>query len=230
VILAIEPQTPRIQSFFLAPEQPFSFVAGQHLKVRVATRSGYEERSYSIASAPEDGAIIELAIEALPGGEVSGHFHRIAEVGDKLEIRGPLGKFVWSVADGPALLIGGGSGLVPLMSMIRHRTARRSQVKLGLIFSAMTWDDVLYRDELIALAETQDGFELMLTLTRESTPREGHGSRRIDVAMVQTMLDGLGAAVSGVFVCGSDPFVEAAVGAVKAAGVTAPISTEEYGE
>jgi ferredoxin-NADP reductase len=232
VILAIEPQTPRIQSFFLAPERPFSFVAGQHVRVRVAARSGYEERSYSIASPPEAGAVIELAIEALPGGEVSSHFHRVAEVGDSLEVRGPLGKFQWSVADGgPILLIGGGSGLVPLMSMIRHRAARRSALEVGLIYSAMTWEDVLYRDELIALAEAQDGFELMLTLTRESAPRKGHGSRRVDPAMVQEMLERLAAAVSGVFVCGSDPFVDAALTAVKSCGIAPDlVSTEEYGE
>jgi ferredoxin-NADP reductase len=236
VILAVEPRTPRIRSFFLAPERPFSYVAGQYVKVRLTAEDGYTaERSYSIASAPESGAVIELAIEELPGGEVSGYFHDTAAVGDTLEIRGPLGgHFIWSAADGgPILLIGGGSGLVPLMSMIRHRAAQKSTASMGLIHSAITWDDVLYRDELLELADAKTGFELMLTLTRELPPpsRLDVAARRVDSAMVEEMLGRLPAAVSGVFICGSNPFVENAANAVTALGVEPKIvRTERYGE
>lgn len=234
VILSIEPRTPRIRSFFLAPQQPFAYVAGQHVDVRLTAEDGYKaERSYSIASAPEAGAVIELAIEAYAAGEVSGYFHEVAAVGDTIEIRGPIGRhFVWEVADGgPILLIGGGSGLVPLMSMIRHRTLQRSAASVGLILSATTWDDVLYRDELLALSEARDGFELTLTLTRDAAPHEGFATRRVDSAMVREMLARLPAAVGGVFICGSNPFVENAATAVMELGVAASlVRTERYGE
>jgi ferredoxin-NADP reductase len=234
VILAIEPRTPRIRSFFLAPERPFSYVAGQYVKVRLTVDGGYTaERSYSIASAPDSGAIIELAIEQLPGGEVSGYFHASAAVGDTLEIRGPLGgNFSWSARDGgPILLIGGGSGLVPLMSMVRHRALQKSAAAMGLILSAITWDDVLFRDELLTLAEANDGFALKLTLTREAPPKPDVGARRVDAAMVKEMLARLPAAISGVFICGSDPFVENAANAVSALGIDPKIvRTESYGE
>lgn len=234
VILAIEPRTPRIRSFFLAPERPFSYVAGQYVKVRLTVDGGYTaERSYSLASAPDSGAVIELAIEELPGGEVSSYLHASAAVGDMFEIRGPLGgSFSWSAADGgPILLIGGGSGLVPLMSMVRHRALQKSSVAMGLILSAITWDDVLFRDELLTLAEADAGFALKLTLTREAPPRAGVGGRRVDSAMVKEMLERLPAAVSGVFICGSDPFVETAANAVAALGISSEIvRTESYGE
>jgi ferredoxin-NADP reductase len=233
VILASEQRTPRIRSFFIAPQQPFAYIPGQHVDVRLTAEDGYKaERSYSIASAPEAGAVIELAIEAYAAGEVSGYFHEVAAVGDTIEIRGPIGRhFVWEVANGPVLLIGGGSGLVPLMSMIRHRTLQRSAVSVGLILSATTWDDVLYRDELVALSEARDGFELTLTLTRDSEPREGVATRRLDSAMVREMLARLPAAVGGVFICGSNPFVENAATVVTELGVAASsVRTERYGE
>jgi ferredoxin-NADP reductase len=232
VILSIEAQTPRIRSYLLAPAQPFGFLPGQHVKVRVSPSAGEQtSRSYSIASAPEAGAVIELAIEELPRGEVSGYFHRVASPGETIEIRGPLGDFVWTVRDGgPVLLIGGGSGLVPLMSMIRHRTLQRSKVSVGLILSAQTWDEVLFRDELLALAEARDGFELSLTVTREPARQAGVASRRVDREMVQEMLARLPAAPSGVFICGSDPFVENAERIVAALGIArGNLRTESYG-
>lgn len=232
VILSIEPRTPRIRSYVLAPAQPFAFLPGQHVKLRVTAGGSLEDRSYSIASAPEAGALIELAIEQLPGGEVSGHLHRVAVPGDAVELRGPLGKFTWTVRDGgPVLLIGGGSGLVPLMSMIRHRTLQQSKVPVGLILSAITWDDALFRDELLELASARDGFELILTLTRDTAKQPGVANRRVDSAMVQEMLERLPAAPSGVFICGSDAFVDNAAGIVAALGV-APgnVHSERYGQ
>jgi len=123
-INAVTPDTPRVKRFLLAPSAPFPFRAGQHVDVRLTAPDGYRaERSYSIASAPEDTARIELAIERLDDGEVSPFFHDVAEIGDAIELRGPIGgHFVWDVNDGgPLLLLGGGSGVVPLMSMLRHR-------------------------------------------------------------------------------------------------------------
>jgi ferredoxin-NADP reductase len=215
-ILSVELETPRIRSISLAPERPFSFLPGQHISVRV----GSADRKYSIASAPESGAVIQLAVERLPGGAVSSHLHTAAKPGDVLEIRDPRGDFTWSVADGgPVLLIAGGSGLAPLMSMIRHRALRKSALAMGLIYSAMSWDDLLFRDELSELAEARNGFELMLTLTRDTPPQQDVGSRRVDRAMIGDMLARLPAAVSGVYICGSEPFCENARGHVLQLGV-----------
>jgi ferredoxin-NADP reductase len=231
VVLEVLPRTPRINSVFLAPERPFSFQPGQHVRVKVLNDVSGAERSYSIASAPESGAILELAIEALPRGQVSGYFHGRAAPGDTVELRGPKGDFSWSVADGgPVLLIAGGSGLVPLMSMIRHRTLRKSTAAVGLVYSAITWDDVLFRDELLELAEAQDGFELLLTLTREAPSQPGVGASRIDAAMLRSMVQRLPAAPRSVFVCGSDPFVDHVQGLLSQLGI-APnlVHIESYG-
>ncbi|TIS97147.1 FAD-binding oxidoreductase, partial [Mesorhizobium sp.] len=151
-IRRIEKRTPRVTSFFLRPSRPFAYRAGQHVDVRLTAPDGYQaRRSYSIASAPESGETIELAIERLEDGEVSPFFHEVAAVDDEVELRGPLGgHFVWSDSDGgPLLLVGGGSGVVPLMAMIRHRAARKSAVPAALVFSSRIWDEVIFRDELI---------------------------------------------------------------------------------
>jgi len=154
VISAIVPQTPRIKSFFFELSRPFTFRAGQHVDVRLTAPDMYQaERSYSIASAPHSQTGLELVIERLEDGEVSPFFHDVAEVGDDIELRGPIGgHFVWEVADGgPLLLLGSGSGVVPLMSMIRDRASRHSRVPMVLLFSARTFGDVLFRDELACL-------------------------------------------------------------------------------
>jgi ferredoxin-NADP reductase len=232
-IVRVVPRTHRIKSFFFAPARPFAFRAGQHVDVRLTAPDGYQaERSYSIASAPEDGATFELAIERLDDGEVSPFFHDVAEVGDGIELRGPIGgHFVWSVEDGgPILLIGGGSGLVPLMAMIRHRAARASTTPMLLLLSGRTSEELLYRDELLALAEKRGDFVLAFALTREKAFRDGDYSRRVDAAMVGELVAKLPAPPRRVFVCGSNPFVEAAAGAAIAVGVKAEIiRTERYG-
>ena len=203
------------------------------MDVRLTAPDGYQaERSYSIASAPEEGATFELAIERLDDGEVSPFFHDVAEVGDKIELRGPIGgHFVWSVGEGgPILLIGGGSGLVPLMAMIRHRTARADATPMLLLLSGRTRDELLYRDELLAFDAKRDGFSLALALTREKAFRAGDYSRRVDTAMLAECLVKLPVPPRRVFVCGSNPFVEAATTAAIDAGVPATIiRTERYG-
>jgi ferredoxin-NADP reductase len=190
------------------------------------------ERSYSIASAPHSPHGLELVIERLDDGEVSPFFHDVAEVGDDIELRGPIGgHFVWEVADGgPLLLLGGGSGVVPLMAMIRDRAMHHSRVPMLLLFSARTFDDVLFRDELLALNARGDGFNLALALTREPVRRAGEYGRRVDTAMLTELLAKLPERPKQVFVCGSNPFVEAAADATIAAGVAPSlIRTERYG-
>jgi ferredoxin-NADP reductase len=232
-IIRIEKRTPRVTSFFFQPSRPFAYRAGQHVDVRLTAPDGYQaRRSYSIASAPEAGETIELAIEKLDGGEVSPFFHEIAAVGDQVELRGPLGgHFVWSDGDGgPLLLVGGGSGVVPLMSMVRHRAARKSAVPVKLVFSARVWDELIFRDELIGLADRQDGFDLLLTLTREPARRPMDQARRVDAAMMVQSMARLPGPPMLAFVCGSNAFVSAAAQALIDAGVPAGlIRTERYG-
>jgi ferredoxin-NADP reductase len=232
-IAAIATDTPRVKSFLFAPAEPIPFRAGQHVDVRLTAPDGYQvERSYSIASAPERTDGIDLAIERLDDGEVSPFFHDVAEVGDAIELRGPIGgHFVWQVEDsGPLLLLGGGSGVVPLMSMLRHRAAQGSKLPALLLFSARTWDDVIFRDELIAMHDRNDGFELALALTRDAPRRAVDFGRRVDPAMVVELMTRLPALPRHVFVCGGNPFVEAASDGAIAAGIDPNmIRTERYG-
>ena len=233
----IEPQTARVKSFFVAPSQPFEFRAGQHVDVRLTAPDGYQaERSYSIASAPEAGTPLELVIELLDDGEVSPYFHEIAEVGDEIEIRGPIGgHFVWSRSEGgPLLLVGGGSGVVPLMAMIRHYargvTAEPRGLEVLLLLGARTLDDVIFRRELLELEQAHVGFSLLLALSRERADRPQDYSRRLDREMLSEVLARLSEPPKHVFVCGSNPFVEAATQSLVGAGVPPDgIRTERYG-
>jgi ferredoxin-NADP reductase len=232
-IVRIEKRTPRVTSFFFRPSRPFAYRAGQHVDVRLTAPDGYQaRRSYSIASAPERSGVIELAIEKLDDGEVSPFFHEVAAIGDEIELRGPLGgHFVWPEDEsGPLVLVGGGSGVVPLMSMVRHRTARNSTVPVVLVFSVRVWDEVIFRDELITLDDRQDGFDLVLTLTREAAHRPADYARRVDVAMMAQAMARLPEPPGVAFVCGSNAFVSAAAQALIDAGVAAEnIRTERYG-
>lgn len=251
-ITQITRHTSRVTSFFFSLESPFEFRAGQHVDVRLTAQDGYQaQRSYSIASAPEEhSGAIELAIERLEEGEVSPYFHDVAAVGDEIELRGPIGgHFVWSTSDGgPILLIGGGSGVVPLMCMLRHRAAQRSLAPVALLFSARTWDDLIFRNELLELREKDATFAIAFALTRMSNydpaalvpePAVAPGParrlrgdyvRRVDAEMLQDMLARLPAPPAQVFICGSSPFVEAAAqGAIKAGTPAGLIRTERYG-
>ncbi|GLK80440.1 FAD-binding oxidoreductase [Methylopila turkensis] len=231
-IVAIERLTPRVSAFSLQPEGPIPFRPGQHLDVRLTAPDGYQaRRSYSIASAPERPEILELAIERLDDGEVSPFFHDVAEVGDAIEIRGPIGgHFIWTVADGgPLLLIGAGSGVAPLMAMVRHRAAAGSDVPAALLLAARTRAGAPYRAELDRLAD-ETGLALTLALSREPEPGPREVGRRVDAGVVAAALGRLPAPPSHVFVCGSNAFVNVATDALAAAGVAASvIRTERYG-
>jgi ferredoxin-NADP reductase len=233
IVRHIIDRTPTIKSFFLELQDPFTFAAGQHVDVRLTAPDGYQAlRSYSIASTSSTTSEIELAIELLKDGEVSPFFHDVVKVGDSVELRGPIGGyFVWSAADGgPLLLVGGGSGLVPLMAMLRHRKAMNSTVPALLLLSARTWDDVLFRDELLELARDHDGFELVLTVTREALRKGVAYGRRVDSTMIADVLSRLPGVPAYTFVCGSNAFVNAvADGAIAAHVPDAAIFTERYG-
>ena len=225
VITAIAPATGRVKSFRLRTEIADAYRPGQHVDVRLTAEDGYRaQRSYSIASAPDGSGTIELLIEGLEGGEVSGFFHEIAEVGDAIELRGPIGgSFSWGPADGgPLLLVGGGSGVVPLLAMLRHRAAGAPEIPALLLYSARTRGDAIALDEIEARAGTEPGLSLIFTATRG-------GGRRIDAAMVAEALAALGHPTRA-FICGATPFVSSTATLLVKAGV-APglIRTERFG-
>jgi ferredoxin-NADP reductase len=232
-IVDVIDRTPSIKSFFLRLSVPFTHAAGQHVDVRLTAPDGYiAMRSYSIASAPDPAGVIELAIERLPDGEVSPFFHDVARVGDEIELRGPLGgHFIWpGDTERPVLLIGAGSGVAPLMAMIRHRSASGEVVPTALLLSSRTWRDVLFRDELLAAEESESGFTLALALTREPPMRESDFGRRVDGAMVADVAGRLPAPPGYVFVCGANAFCDVATDGALAAGLgAASIRTERYG-
>jgi ferredoxin-NADP reductase len=232
-IIDVVDRTPSIKSFFLRLSAPFDHQAGQHVDVRLTAPDGYVAmRSYSIASAPSSTGILELAIERLSDGEVSPFFHDVAQAGDEIELRGPLGgHFIWpSDASRPILLIGAGSGVAPLAAMVRYRRASGQRVPTALLMSARTKRDTLFADELLAAEEPASGFSFALSLTRESATRGSDFSRRIDAAMVADVTARLPAPPGDVFVCGSNAFVNVAVDGALAAGLNAAsIKTERYG-
>ena len=183
-------------------------VAGQHVDVRLTAEDGYQaQRSYSIASAPEDAALA-LTVELFDDGEVSPYLVQELRGGDELELRGPVGGyFTWRAEDGgPLLLIAGGSGLVPLMAMLRHRSAQRSTLDARLLVSARSEPDLFYRAELERLAEGE-GLSVQTTLTREQ-PRGWTGfARRVDAEMLAAVGPGP-AERPRTYICGPTAFVE----------------------
>ena len=233
VIVEIATRTPAIKSFFLRLTETFNYAAGQHVDVRLTAPSGYTaKRSYSIATAPSDSKEIELAIELLADGEVSSFFHNVAQVGDTIELRGPLGgHFLWpGPSNKPVLLVGAGSGVVPLMAMIRYRNASGEPVPVALLLASRTWGDVLFRDELLELEMSLPDFTLAFALTREPATRSTDFSRRIDARMVADVAARLPVFPGCALVCGSNAFVDVAVDAALALGLEAgAIKTERYG-
>jgi ferredoxin-NADP reductase len=203
--------------------------AGQHADVRLTAEDGYEaQRSYSIASAPED-ATIALTIERIDDGEVSPYLAGEVRDGDRFELRGPIGgHFTWSADQGgPLLLVGGGSGVVPLMAMLRHRAAARSDAPAVLLVSSRTVDDILYRAELGAL--NGDGLAVHHTLTRGAPAGWDGFEGRVDAAML-TAVGPPVARAPRTFVCGPTPFVEAVADLLVELGhVPAAIHAERFG-
>lgn len=225
VITEIAPVTPRVKCFVLAAGFD-GFRPGQHVDVRLTAEDGYQaQRSYSIASAPDGTGTIELMIEGLDGGEVSGFFQEVAEVGDRIELRGPIGgSFAWGPEEGgPLLLVGGGSGVVPLLAMLRHRARAAPEIPCRLIYSVRSRAEAIALGELEVRARDEPGFGLHLLTTREGA------GRRIDGAVVAAALADLGIPAR-CFVCGSNPFVGAASALLLAAGLRpATIRTERFG-
>jgi len=204
-------ETPRVKSLILGvPDWP-GHRPGQHVDVRLTAEDGYQaQRSYSVASAPESAQVM-LTVERIEGGEVSSYLASDVQPGDQLELRGPIGGyFIWTVAiGGPLLLVAGGSGIAPLMAMLRHRAAAQSTIPALLLYSSRTFEDIIYREELDRLAARSDGFKVVHTLTRRQPSGWTGGARRIDHSMLANL--GLSAnARPRIFICGPTSLVESA--------------------
>jgi len=230
-VVEVVDETPHARTLVLdVPDWP-GHVAGQHLDVRLTAEDGYvAERSYSIASAPEDGRVA-LTVERIDDGEVSPYLAGELVVGDQFEVRGPVGgHFTWRVQDGgPLLLVAGGSGLVPLMAMVRHRAAQASRAATELLVSAREREALLYRDELERLASADDGLNVVYTLTRARPSGWSGYTRRVDGAMLREVGPPASAAPRA-FVCGPTPFVEAVADALVGLGHAAEnVHTERFG-
>ncbi|MFY9577942.1 MAG: ferredoxin reductase [Gaiellaceae bacterium] len=222
-------ETPRVKTIAFDVAGWPGHLPGQHVDVRLTAEDGYQaQRSYSIASAP-NGTRIELTVERLDDGEVSPYLTEELRPGDEIELRGPVGGyFVWEPSrGGPLLLVAGGSGLVPLMAMVRRRAALGSDVDARLLVSSRAWDDVIYRDELERL--NGDGLRVVHALTRSQPPGWSGYARRVDAEMLAEV----GPAPSErpqVYVCGPTPFVEAVAEALVELGhEPLRIKTERFG-
>jgi ferredoxin-NADP reductase len=223
----VRPETPTVKTLALGVGGWPGHRAGQHVDIRLTADDGYQaERSYSIASAP-DRDRLELTVERIDDGEVSPYLTEEARPGDLFELRGPVGGyFVWDTdADGPVLLVGGGSGVVPLMAMARQRALDGDAVPTRLLYSARSWDDVIYRDELERLRG--GGFDVTYTLTRSQPDGWTGYSRRVDAELLRAVAP---ANFAVAFVCGPTPFVEAvAAGLVTLGHEPRRIKTERFG-
>lgn len=189
------------------------------------------QRSYSIASGPEREHEIEITVERIADGEVSPFLHDVVAPSDRIEARGPIGGyFVWEASSGgPLLLIAGGSGIVPLMAMVRHRVASKSRVPTRLLYSSRTPEDIIFADELRSLAARSDGLEVIHTLTRTQPTGWTGFARRIDGAMLREVVSPLGGAPL-VYICGPTALVENAANGLVQIGVGAErVRTERFG-
>ena len=218
-VASIKRETPRVKSFRIELPMWMPHLPGQHYDVRLTAPDWYSaQRSYSIASSPLDEGEIELTIDRLADGEVSPYFHDVVVEGDQVEVRGPFTSyFVWR-GESPVLLVGGGSGVVPLMAMLRHRRRTMPELAMRLVYSVRSAGDVIYADEL--------GDDALVTYTREPPGGWMGHTGRIDPALIAAADAGNGVA----FVCGSNGFVETAADLLLEAGYDPrQIRTERFG-
>jgi ferredoxin-NADP reductase len=230
-VIEVVPETPRTKSLVLEVPDWEGHKAGQHVDVRLTAPDGYQaQRSYSIASAPEDERLI-LTVDRLDDGEVSIYLTDVLMAGDKLELRGPIGGyFTWEEGDGgPLFLVGGGSGIAPLMAMIRHRATAGSDVPTRLLYSSRSFEEIIYREELENLAARDGSLEVFHALTR-SRPEGWTGyDRRIDAEMLREVAWSPDESPLA-FVCGPTSFVEGVADALVRLGHDpALVKTERFG-
>ena len=231
-VTAIRPETSRVTTFTLSLPDWRAHRAGQHYDVRLTADDGYQaQRSYSIASPPARSGEIDLGVERIEDGEVSSYFHDVLTEGDLVEVRGPIGGyFVWGPeVGGPLFLIGGGSGVIPLMAMLRERAESAPATPATLLYSSRTIDDILYRDELDRMAAGANRIEVVHTLTREQPAGWTGYARRIDSPMLADVLARIDSEPLA-YVCGPTLLVEDAAAGLTRLGVDAArIRTERFG-
>jgi ferredoxin-NADP reductase len=228
----IQPETASVKTFTLTLPNWVAHRAGQHYDIRLTAEDGYQaQRSYSIASEPERRGEIDLTIERIEDGEVSTYMHDVLVKEDRIEVRGPIGGyFVWdATVPEPLLLIAGGSGVVPLMSMIRHRAATEVGVPMRMLYSSRTFEDVIYYQELAQLQSKGKGLEVFHTLTRSQPAGWSGFNRRIDEAMLEEVVKPLAKSLQ-VFICGPTLLVESAANTLVKIGIKPNrIRTERFG-
>src|SRR6266487_1017952 len=231
-VVATQAETVRTKSITLALPHWMGHRPGQHVDVRLTAPDGYQaERSYSIASPPEEAPRVTLTVERLDDGEVSPYLTDELRVGDHLELRGPIGGyFVWEAhMGGPLLLVAGGSGIVPLMAMIRHRAAVGSTVPTRLLYSSRSYEEVIYRDELEHLVRSSTLLEVAHTLTRVQPSNWTSYRRRIDAELLKEVAWPVEKHPLA-YVCGPTEFVETAAAGLVAQGyASSRIKTERFG-
>ena len=224
-------ETPEVKTLTLALPDWTAHRPGQHYDVRLTAADGYSaQRSYSVGSEPERRGEIDITVERIADGEVSPFLDDTVVVGDRFEVRGPIGGyFVWDRSiGGPLLLIAGGSGVVPLMAMLRHRAAAGVKDPARLLYSARTYEQIIYADELEQLAR-KDGLTVSYTLTRGQPGGWKGYARRIDDAMLKDVSGPLGSDALA-FVCGPTALVEVAADGLERVGLPADrIRTERFG-
>jgi len=232
-ITNIRSETAKVKSFTLTLPSWTRHRAGQHYDIRLTAEDGYQtQRSYSIASEPEREGEVDITVDRIDDGEVSTYLHDVIIQGDRVEVRGPIGGyFAWEAGllPAPLLLIAGGSGVVPLMSMIRHRAAVHANNPTVLLYSSRTFEDIIYYNELERSSKADGGLQVFLTLTR-SQPADWKGyARRIDEEMLREVAIPLGGVVE-VFICGPTLMVESAANGLLKIGVRSnQIRTERFG-
>ena len=231
-VKAVRSETQSVKTFTLTLPHWTPHRPGQHYDVRLTAEDGYQaERSYSIASEPERTGEIDLTVEKIDIGEVSPYLHDVVIPGDKIEVRGPIGGyFVWEATrPEPLLLIAGGSGIVPLMSMLRHRATASAKGPARLLYSSRTFDDIIYYRELEKLQQGQNGLKVFLTLTRSQPPGWTGYTRRMDQVMLREVAEPLGTTVQA-YICGPTLLVESAADGLVRLGLPASqIRTERFG-
>ena len=225
-------ETPQTTSVTLTVPNWPGHRAGQHVDVRLTAEDGYQtERSYSIASPSTTQGQLTLTVERLDDGEVSPYLVDELRVGDKAELRGPIGGyFVWEPSmGGPLLLAAGGSGIVPLMAMIRQRNTLNSTVPTRLLYSARSYDEIIYRDELVSLASKSTGLEVIYTLTRVQPTNWTGYHRRVDNDLLREVA-WAGSEKPLAYVCGPTQFVETvAQGLLPLGYEPGRVKTERFG-
>jgi ferredoxin-NADP reductase len=231
-VVKVRQETPTVKTFTLRLPNWVPHRAGQHYDIRLTAPDGYQaQRSYSIASSPEQRGEIELTIERLADGEVSTYLHDVLIVGDQVELRGPIGGyFVWEASmGGPLLLVAGGSGVVPLMAMLRHRQASGSRTPTRLLYSSRTPEDIIYRQELEKLHGNGSGVEVIHVLTREQPQGWTGYQRRIDMPMLEEVIKPFGNRLIA-YICGPTALVEAVANGLVTLGIPpGRVRTERFG-